>query len=574
MLLIIGTCLSVGLAAEEVESPHYIWTYDDVVKPEQMGTFMEARIADAKLCAEREFEFPYLTYVDDFRVYTCGRFDAFAQLDTFPQMMEAWNEKTGGKSKEIGQQIAKSISHSTTSIAVFRPDLSYEPKKPAFTPDFSQPFFQVAKFFHIKPDKYEELQVLARKIKEVDEQRQTPQGYRIYELICGDGVPAFVVAMTAKDEISFLKLDKSIQEKYAHEDAKIMEEALSLITKTETREGTFVPEASYVPGRDETSTSKPGLGHKKLEIIVGDWSYAGHVDSQWQGTEFGPAGKFAGKTSSRFVLNGFFVEEHWEETFETGEDSSGTALFGYDASTDKHVSNIFLNSGKTQEWTYTICDNTMTGNSTITSEDGETYLVKAVWQFAPDRDSFTSVWKISVDNGSTWKPWAKYKGAKICKPCVASGTTRKDFEEFCKLQEGRWVCDITWVADWPGIGKKGDKVTAYSQCTVTEDGNALIGKFYGGNGSGTWLAGFDAGARQITSTFVRSGGYVGQSIIYKRCGNWVIKGAGSEADGTKAEHIITVAFTDNGNTRTETGSVMVGDKEIDVPGDVWRRVSK
>ena len=38
-------------------------------------------------------------------------------------------------------------------------------------------------------------------------------------------------------------------------------------------------------------------------------------------------------------------------------------------------------------------------------------------------------------------------------------STRADFKEFCKAMEGRWIGEVVWVADWPGFGKKGDKVT-------------------------------------------------------------------------------------------------------------------
>jgi hypothetical protein len=38
---------------------------------------------------------------------------------------------------------------------------------------------------------------------------------------------------------------------------------------------------------------------------------------------------------------------------------------------------------------------------------------------------------------------------------------RQDFDEFCRAFEGRWVGEVTWVADWEAFGKRGDKVEAY-----------------------------------------------------------------------------------------------------------------
>jgi hypothetical protein len=42
-------------------------------------------------------------------------------------------------------------------------------------------------------------------------------------------------------------------------------------------------------------------------------------------------------------------------------------------------------------------------------------------------------------------------------------TSRREFKEFCRLMEGRWGGDVIWVANWPGFGKRGDKVTAYAE---------------------------------------------------------------------------------------------------------------
>jgi hypothetical protein len=105
----------------------------------------------------------------------------------------------------------------------------------------------MAVFYYIKPDKYEEAQVAAQKIKEIFEQKQAPWGYMLYEIICGEDVPAFVAISTAKDKLDSLKLDKSNQEKLGDDLEKLASDVVHVITKTEIKEGTFVPEASYVP---------------------------------------------------------------------------------------------------------------------------------------------------------------------------------------------------------------------------------------------------------------------------------------------------------------------------------------
>ena len=152
-------------------------------------------------------------------------------------------------------------------------------------------------------------------------------------------------------------------------------------------------------------------------------------------------------------------------------------------------------------------------------------------------------------------------------------STRADFNEYCQAFKGRWVGDVTLVADWPAFGKRGDKITAYIEITPIEDGNAMLSRVYGGTGSGTGIVVFDAGAKQIKGTRVSSAGGVGHTLLYKKDGKWHEKGVGSLPDGTENEWVSTITVTENGRTHTWTGTGTVGGKKTDDLHDVWRRVS-
>jgi len=164
--------------------------------------------------------------------------------------------------------------------------------------------------------------------------------------------------------------------------------------------------------------------------------------------------------------------------------------------------------------------------------------------------------------------------AVLASSALAQESTREEFKEFCQAMQGRWVGEVTWVTDWPGFGKRGEKVTAYWEARLAEDGNAVIGRFFAGNGSSTSLICFDGGAKQIRWTDVDSGGTVGQSIVYKKEGKWRTKSEGSLADGTKTRFTSTATISEDGNTWTWEGSGTVGDKPAADRHDVWRRVSK
>lgn len=156
----------------------------------------------------------------------------------------------------------------------------------------------------------------------------------------------------------------------------------------------------------------------------------------------------------------------------------------------------------------------------------------------------------------------------------AQESTHQDFHDFCQAWEGLWVGDITLVADLPGIGKQGEKFTAYADCTIAHDGNAMVCEYYGGEGSATWIVVYDAGDKQIKGLWVTSGGAVSHSILYKKGEEWIEKGRGSHADGTKTQISLAITITDSGDTHTWTGTSTVGGKEAGEELNVWRRANK
>lgn len=153
-------------------------------------------------------------------------------------------------------------------------------------------------------------------------------------------------------------------------------------------------------------------------------------------------------------------------------------------------------------------------------------------------------------------------------------TTKEDFKEWCDAWQGRWVGEVTFVADWPGLGKRGEKVTAYLEATFIEDGKGMVWKFVGGTGSATILFAYDAVTKQIKSMSVVSGGFTGSAIIYRKDGNWTLEGKGSLPDGKMSEDIATYTFSEGGRKVATSGSGNVDGKPNDKLEDVWRRVSE
>ena len=149
-------------------------------------------------------------------------------------------------------------------------------------------------------------------------------------------------------------------------------------------------------------------------------------------------------------------------------------------------------------------------------------------------------------------------------------STREEFEEFCKLFEGRWIGEVKWVADWPDLGKKGDVATCYLDIDQVEDGNAMTGKFYGGAGSGTVLWVYDSGSKTISGLVVYSGGMVSQLKYFKDGDQWIETGSGTLPDGRKTQGRSTMTW--DGNKLRLQGQGTIDGKPNDPRDDKWQRL--
>jgi hypothetical protein len=157
---------------------------------------------------------------------------------------------------------------------------------------------------------------------------------------------------------------------------------------------------------------------------------------------------------------------------------------------------------------------------------------------------------------------------------IGQQSSRTDFEEFLEIMEGRWIGEVTWIADWPGFGSKGNKVTGYSDLKIIADGNALLATFYEGTGTGVWMVVYDAAAKQIRSLQANTGGTTFNFVWYKVGANWTLAGNGSKADGSKIDFQHTLSITNGGNTHTYTGTTRIDGKKVDDRQDIWRRINK
>ncbi len=189
---------------------------------------------------------------------------------------------------------------------------------------------------------------------------------------------------------------------------------------------------------------------------------------------------------------------------------------------------------------------------------------------AKNNDSSTTLFKGKDEKGADVTFEGRFER-------IGHTSTREEFEEFGNLLAGRWMGDITLIADWPGeVKKQGDKITAYATYQWIADGSGIEWSDVGGMGTSKTLIAYDAAAKTIRSFNLDAGGGTWQSTIWKKSDTdwgWIVAN-GSLNDGRKLTGQGSWLIEDKGNQHIIQGAVQLDGEELPKLHDVYTRVNK
>lgn len=158
-------------------------------------------------------------------------------------------------------------------------------------------------------------------------------------------------------------------------------------------------------------------------------------------------------------------------------------------------------------------------------------------------------------------------------------STRKEFQEFGDLVEGRWLGEVLLVYNWPGREKeKGDTITAYNTFKWVADKNGIDWEGFGGNTTGKTLIVWDAPSKRIITQHVGSAGGTWRTVIWKTTPEkwgWRFLGGGL-ADGREFNGEGEWIFSEDGKELSIVGDISVGTEklELDRAENHYHRVNK
>ena len=151
--------------------------------------------------------------------------------------------------------------------------------------------------------------------------------------------------------------------------------------------------------------------------------------------------------------------------------------------------------------------------------------------------------------------------------------TDNPLHEFGSLIVGRWIGEVSVEADWPGVGKKGDKAMRTNTVRWIVDRNAIEIEWHMGEAMGKGIFFKEPTKNQITSYGVETNGGASKVIITKKDGAWVWTASGMYEDGTKYDVKGTTSFSEDGNTYTDEYDFVQGD-ETGKCRNVFKRLSR
>jgi hypothetical protein len=167
---------------------------------------------------------------------------------------------------------------------------------------------------------------------------------------------------------------------------------------------------------------------------------------------------------------------------------------------------------------------------------------------------------------------------RLKKQVTAQKSTLNDFYAFCDLLEGRWMVDVTLIADWPGIGlKRGEKFKGYDSFTKILDGEALEWSSVGGEGEFRAIFHWDSHSSTIHCNAYTSGGAMHHSVWWKeeegKYALWLKRAF--ERDNRRLAGKAGIQFDRNARSfRFTSDNLKLGGEALDKLEDIFHKISK
>ncbi|ETN96405.1 hypothetical protein [Zhouia amylolytica] len=219
---------------EDIVIPNMAITYENAIK-ELVSNLKKHNIPDAKWLS---------VATNDFRYLHVTKIDKMADMDrnTFATLSEKMGENA---LNELFHRINKCYDEHGGYILHLDHELSYMPDGMTQTPE-GQPYRRFY-YWQIKPSDVEKATALAKEIKAMYKNKGIKQHYRLYRSGFGNMKTYFMVAVAAKDAISFEQQDAETMRLMGEEGKALFEKVMQTAIHFEEVSGYIRSDLSYMP---------------------------------------------------------------------------------------------------------------------------------------------------------------------------------------------------------------------------------------------------------------------------------------------------------------------------------------
>ncbi len=141
------------------------------------------------------------------------------------------------------------------------------------------------------------------------------------------------------------------------------------------------------------------------------------------------------------------------------------------------------------------------------------------------------------------------------------------------LLVGQWTGGGTYAADYPGLGKKGDKFTVTYTCRWVSGQAAIECEGALNKSTSATFYWWNAVSKQVKYIGIDSSGRCREGIITKQGAKLLYEAQGNFADGRRFEGKGEMTFEGNGNIRIDAGAVTLRGVRNEYR-DTYKRVQK
>lgn len=243
--------LSVPGAAGAQEATTMFWVYQEHVRPAMVAEYEDAT-RDLVGLFESAGEAAASVSWTTISSMETGYFFAIP-IESFGGIDETWQawmgavEAAGRENFDrIDERVNESLDRASSFVIALRPDLSYLPETVSL--DSELPYRKYY-WWYITPGLEEEFESAAKSFIDLYRSHGIETGWRIYQFVMGDDMPAYLVVDRAAGPYEYEARDRETMEKLGAEAQALGARAMKTARRMEITDGWVRPELSFPQGR-------------------------------------------------------------------------------------------------------------------------------------------------------------------------------------------------------------------------------------------------------------------------------------------------------------------------------------